>query len=682
MAAREKGKGTLPQSIPDSPPAGTGRRRWLPWLVPAVVVLLTFLAFLPALDNGFVNWDDDGTLTRNPHFRGLGWTQIRWMFTTFHLGHYVPLTWLSYGLDYTLWGMDPRGYHLTSLLLHCANALLFFFISRRLLRLAAGDPGSPVLLDLSSGLAALAFSIHPLRVQSVAWATERRDVLSGLFVLLSLTLYLTAREAPDGSRARRMRLAGSVGAFVLALLSKETAVLLLPFLVVLDVYPLARFGEGPGRWTGPAARRVWMEKLPFLLLVLAEVPVVFFAHVGSGVPIALHSSNITVPVRVTAFSFTVVNFLWMTCVPTEVLPVHFIPAGTDFASGKYLLFPPLAAGITWAVFSARNRMPGLLAAWACHMVSFAPLLVLLGPTAELTAGRYTYLPCLGFALLAGAGLRRAWRWSDGQLRGTRLRAAVLVLAAAALTGLGRATWRQTGLWHDSITMWTSTLAASPDSYLAHFKLGQAYAESGDLDAARAHYEGSLRILPDQALAHAGLAAVLVKQGKSLRAELHHLRAVQLSPGNAPLLNDLGNAYFVQAKYDAAASSYRKALALDPGLVEARLNLGNTFAVQGKLEAAEGEYLELLRLAPEAPEAHHNLGTVLLNRGRTEEALARYREAVRLNPGYAEAYNNLCSTLLKLGRVDEALPYCVRSERPDAAAPQRGPNGPEAPSSAR
>src|SRR5213594_1958908 len=158
-------------------------RRWVHWLVPVLIALVTFAAFLPALQNQFVDWDDAANFLDNPHYRGLGWIHLRWMWTT-HLGHYIPLTWMTLGLDYLLWGMNPLGYHLTNLLLHAANAAVFFFVVRWLLARALPSPSERGhALAVSAGFAALVFAIHPLRVESVAWVTERRDVLSGLFYL-------------------------------------------------------------------------------------------------------------------------------------------------------------------------------------------------------------------------------------------------------------------------------------------------------------------------------------------------------------------------------------------------------------------------------------------------------------------------------------------------------------------
>src|SRR2546430_4481167 len=252
----------MPQRERREPVTRALTQRWVYWLVPVLVALVTFAAFLPALQNQFVNFDDDKNFLDNPYYRGLGWSQLRWMWTT-HLGHYIPLTWMTFGLDYLLWGMNPVGYHLTSLLLHAANAVVFFFVVRRILTRALPSPSERGhALAVSAGFAALVFAIHPLRVESVAWVTERRDVLSGLFHLVTILVYLRACEGEE--RGRRWYWL-AVATFVLALLSKSMVVNLPIVLLILDVYPLRRLGGAIG-WWGEPARRGYVEKIPFVLL--------------------------------------------------------------------------------------------------------------------------------------------------------------------------------------------------------------------------------------------------------------------------------------------------------------------------------------------------------------------------------------------------------------------------------
>jgi len=220
------------------------------------VAVTSFVAFAPSLLNQFVDWDDLENFITNPYYRGLGWTQLTWMWTTVLTGHYVPLTWMTLGLDYLVWGLNPTGYHLTNVLLHSANAVVVYLIALPLLRYAI-----PAVTDdlqawrLSAAFAALLFAVHPLRVESVAWVTERRDVLSGLFYLLAIWAHVRDADAPiDASVRRRPWYWVSLGCFVLALLAKAITVTLPAVLVVLDVYPLRRLGGDAGGYWSRRAR--------------------------------------------------------------------------------------------------------------------------------------------------------------------------------------------------------------------------------------------------------------------------------------------------------------------------------------------------------------------------------------------------------------------------------------------
>jgi len=207
------------------------------------LALVTLLVFAPAVHHQFLDWDDLENFTSNQSFRGLGRTQLEWMWTTTLLGHWVPLAWMTLGLDYLVWGMNPLGYHLTNVLLHTANAIVFYFVALRLLGAAGAPAGTANRLAsaLGAAFAALVFAVHPLRVESVAWVTERRDVVSGLFYLMAILAYLRDSDVRNGDSRRRWYWI-SLGCFVLALLSKAITVTLPIVLVVLDVYPLRRLG--------------------------------------------------------------------------------------------------------------------------------------------------------------------------------------------------------------------------------------------------------------------------------------------------------------------------------------------------------------------------------------------------------------------------------------------------------
>src|SRR5437870_11997813 len=305
-----------PPRLPRDLVARTPAKGWGSWLVPALIAVVTFATFLPALHNQFVNWDDDKNFLENPHYRGLGWTQLSWMWTT-HLGHYIPLTWMTFGLDYLLWGMNPLGYHLTNLLLHAANAVVFFFITRRLLTRALPSPSERGhTLAVSAAFAALVFAIHPLRVESVAWATERRDVLSGLFYLSAVLAYLRACDRAERGGGWEWC---AVALFAGALLSKSMAVNLPVVLMILDVYPLRRLGGSLGWWSEPA-RRIYVEKIPFVLLAAAAAAIAVMAQLS--VHAAASLAQLSVPGRVAVSAYGLSFYLWKMVVPLNLSPLY------------------------------------------------------------------------------------------------------------------------------------------------------------------------------------------------------------------------------------------------------------------------------------------------------------------------------------------------------------------------
>src|SRR5213592_2620859 len=603
----------------------TSAQRWVRWLAPLLVALFTLAAFLPALQNQFVNWDDKDNFLDNPHYRGLGWTHLRWMWTT-HLGHYIPLTWMTLGLDYLLWGMNPVGYHLTNLLLHAANAVVFFFVVRRLLTRALSSPSERGhALALSAGFASLVFAIHPLRVESVAWATERRDVLSGLFYLLTILMYLRAREREERGRGWYWL---SVAAFVLALLSKSMVVNLPIVLLILDVYPLRRLGGAVGWWSAPA-RRVYVEKIPFVLLAAAASAVALMAQLSHDtmVPVVQLSALGRLAVSVYGVSF----YLWKTVAPVNLSPLYELPPTVNPWAMPFLLSYGLVLAITGIVLAFRRRVPGLPAAWVAYIVVLLPVLGIFQSGPQIAADRYTYLAGLGWASLAGAGLLSTWRrWPPFVLTG---------LAVVLLSGLGTLTWNQVEVWHDSEKLWTHALAIDPKTSMAQFGLGRVRADQGKPAEAIEHYRQALNIKPDYGAAHYNWGVVLGQQGKPAEAIEHYRLALQMRPNSAEAHTNWGLALADQGKLAEAIEHYRQALNIKPDYGAAHYNWGVVLGQQGKPAEAIEHYRLAVQMRPNSADAHNNWGALLGQQGRLADAIEHFQQALRLKPDFAEAHNN-------------------------------------------
>jgi protein O-mannosyl-transferase len=422
------------------------------WLAPAIVVIATFLTFLPVVQNDFVAWDDDRDLTGNPYWRGLGWTQLVWMFSL-HSQHYIPLTWVSFGFDYLVWGLNPVGYHLTNLLLHTASAVVFFFIARRLIELSMPTLQEQLAsLDIGAVFAALLFAIHPLRVESVAWAVERKDVLSGFFFLLTILLYLR------GSRRWKV-----VAVYILALFSKSIAVTIAPVLLVLDIYVLKR-------------RALW-EKF---WLALIAVPFAVASSIGESRAIF---EDVPLGVRSLTALFAPGWYAFKTLLPVNLSPLY--ERHLDFSSDPFVIACAVATvAVAFLVLILGRRWP---AVWACGVYTA----LVLGPTLGIvstsghemmtSADRYTYLSFLSWAVLSGGMLSGFLRVSVKTRREKRrcdlprLTAAAKAWAMAAMVVLlvfATLTWQQTQIWRNTGTFWRHVLKVDPNSSTAHYNFGR------------------------------------------------------------------------------------------------------------------------------------------------------------------------------------------------------------------
>jgi tetratricopeptide (TPR) repeat protein len=629
------------------------RARGVSWAIPLGIFLLTFLDFLPSLWNGFVDWDDPLNLLENPYYRGLGWAQLTWMFGGNNTNFYMPLTWLTYGLDYTLWGMNPAGYHLTSLILHALNACMFYFVALRLLRAARGaEPHRDSPLRAGAAFAALLFSLHPLRVESVVWATERRDVLSGFFYLLAILAYLRAVEpgAADTPRAR-VWYWGAAAAGLCAFLSKPMAVSLPVILVLIDIYPLRRLSFGPATWLSAAGRRVWLEKVPFILPAVA-ISIVALLRLDELIdPMALPPASW--PDRLAVSVYALAFYLWKSLLPWNLSALYEQPIPLDPTAWPILLSALAVAAVTASAVSLRNRWPSLLAVWLAFVVVLLPVLGIVQIQSMIAADRYTYLACLGWALLAGGILASA---VDSHAAGRLGKPAMVLITSGALAlpiALGAMAWMQTRVWRDSETLWAHTVAVTP-SARAQLHWGRTLIREGRPDQAILHLRESLRLRPGYVFARFDLGVALEAQGDLPAAIDEYREVLQVKPRVASVHYSLGSALHRLGRLDEAIDEYEAALRLEPGFWPAHVNLGVARAAQGRVAEAAEHYRQALHANPRIAVAENNLGRALLQLGRPEEATPHFQRAVDIDPRNADARNSLGSALAREGKIAEAI----------------------------
>ncbi len=678
----------------------TDRRRLLiDIFIPAIILLLTVLAFLPMLQNDFVNWDDFDTLVTNSRYQGLGLEQLRWMFTTFFLGHYQPLTWLTWSLDYLLWGKEPFGFHLTNLLIHGANAVLFYFVSRRLLQLAFGNlaDNQRMNLSLAAAFAALAFALHPLRVESVAWITERRDVLSANLLFWTLICYLRATTVQETDFVQRRWMAGALLFYVLSLFAKATGMTLAIVLGILDVYPLRRLSGNPTHWLGASARKVFLEKIPFLALGIMFATIALFAQEYAGALSRLEAYP--VPRRLAQVFYGILFYVWKTLLPLGLSPFYQLypkPNIFDPLDRPFVISAILVVVVTGGLFLLRKRWPAPLTAWACYIVFLSPVLGLAQSGPQFVADRYSYLSCLSWAVLAGAGLlyalrRRAQATVVDETFWTTMAPAGLVLVV-----LGLMTWGQTKIWYNSESLWRRAVAVNPQStraqaYLAnilktqnrfpeavdhyeqalridpdyteiHYNLAQALAGLNKLDLAIDHLRKYMEKTPPSALTHVDMGAFLRRQGKADEEIGEYQQALKIDPQSADAHFALGNALAMRGELEEAKKHLRLAVELSPQTGDYYLSLGNLLVKQGLLPDATETFRKAIRVKPDLLPARNNLGRLLAAQGDLPAAIEIFRETLRINPAFAPAHESLALALAEIGKQDEAMEHYREAAR--------------------
>jgi hypothetical protein len=558
----------------------------------AGIALAVVACFLPVVFNDFVDWDDPEAFANNPFYRGLGPDQLRWMFGNFLLGHYQPLAWLTLGLDYSLWGMHPAGYHLTSLLLHAANAVLCFFAIDTLLRLRGTD-GAASAWAAAAG--ALFFALHPLRVEPVAWAAIRGDTLAALFFLAAVLAYLKGR----------------VGLcfllFLMSLLSKATALALPVVLLVLDTLVTGRARRERGSV-------IWIEKIPFFALTGLAMFVAFQAKNMAQAVVASQGEVVHgLLERILQAGYGATFYLAKTLLPTNLVPLYPLERTFESPAPLYTICVALVVGTSVLLIAMRRRVPALLGAWIAYGALVSPVLGFAQSGPQLAADRYTYLASLPWsALLAGALVTLTSR--GGRLAGRRRvvgAGVVLVLLA-----LGMASFVQSRIWHDSITLWNRIVEVHPESGLVHFYRANTRRTTGDPQGAIADYDRALALrvpLRSDALMNRGAAWQLL--GDRERAIADMSEAIRIDSQARWYLNR-GSAR-VEWDPSAAIADWSEALRLDPDLVDAYHARGAARDVIGMRAGAIADYRSALeRASPDWPpraQVEGRLAYLLANR---------------------------------------------------------------------
>ncbi|MCK9419650.1 MAG: tetratricopeptide repeat protein [Nitrospirae bacterium] len=623
------------------------RTRLVKYSLAAATALLTFIVYLPALRNEFVNWDDMRYIVENPDIRSFDAAFFRWAFLGFHIGNWHPLTWISHALDYAIWGLNPLGHHLTNIILHAVNTAFVVVLALKLLdfmRERSAQNGAASFLNnrtilIAAGATGLLFGIHPVHVESVAWVAERKDLLCALFFLLSIIWY--AHYVSSKTYKTYML---TLGFFVLALMSKPMAVSLPVVLLILDWHPFSRIRSL--RTAGVS----FVEKLPFILLSIASSVLTILAQRTEG---AMASTEVVpLSIRMLVAAKSLILYLGKMIVPMDLIPFYPYPKDVSPASFAYLSTLALMIAITAACVIIAKRNRSWLSAWGYYVVTLLPALGIVQVGAQAMADRYTYLPSLGPFLIIGS--IAAWtsakiqeRW--GVSRQRLLNAGVLLIFGL----LSYATIQQTRIWHDSVTFWSYELEKEPDANIAYVNRGEAFAKRGQLDKAIRDFTEAISRKPSDYKAFYNRGILFSKLNLVSQALADYSEAIALKPSYYDAYNSRGALYAKREQFDKALADYTAAISIDPSRSQAYMNRGLTYDRAGQVDKARADFDKAIALDPNNADAYYNRGLFFNKAGRLDAALADLDRAITLNPGDPDAYYNRGVVFQKTGQVDKA-----------------------------
>jgi tetratricopeptide (TPR) repeat protein len=601
---------------------GSERRRAPVGVITLAVALAAVAAYLPALQNGYVDWDDDRYIVDNWAAHHLSWEGVRWAFTTFHEGNWTPIAWISHMADGTLFGLEPRGRHAASVVLHAGAAALLFVALFRLTRDAA-----------PSAFAAALFAVHPVNVESVAWLAERKNVLSALFAFATLAAYAGYAARPGPGRYAVVLLLAALS------LASKPALLALPLvLLLLDAWPLGRF-----------SRRAVLEKAPLAAICVAAAALAFAAQRSAhavvpldALPLAARLANAAVGLVRTAG-----HAVWPASL-SAFYPMAGTPEAPALGAAAVIGAAGLLAAITIAAIRLARRVPHLAVGWLWFLATIAPVCGLVQIGSHAMADRFAYVPLVGLFIAVAWSVPGARAWPPP------LRAAVP--AVLVLLALGTAAASRTGVWRDAQSLWRSVLRVYPNSRIAHTNYAVWLVQRGKIDDAAAHIREAALADPDNTAIRAAYGGALTRAGRADEAVTVLRDALRLDPSDVRTNLELARAYDALGSVDAAEEAAAAALAAAPGDAEALVLSAKALAAQGRSAEALERCERALRARPRDPAILFNIGAAQAALGRRADAIAAYERVLGLDPAHEEAHFNLANVLADEGRTDEAIAH--------------------------
>jgi protein O-mannosyl-transferase len=598
-----------------------------------LLAVATLAVYWPVHNHEFIHYDDGTYITENPEvFTGLSLQNTKWAFTTGYASNWHPFTWLSHQLDSSLFAENAGAHHLVNVLFHIANTILLFVVLNRITR-----------RFWPSAFVAALFALHPLHVESVAWAAERKDVLSTLFWLLTMLAYARYAERPSA-----VRYVVTLLFFVLGLLSKPMLITLPFVLLLLDYWPLLRFatkGEPFNQIRNPksAIRNIIIEKIPFLLLSVASSIITYIVQQKGGA-----MSVVQLKDRIANAIISYLTYIGKMFWPARLAVIYPYPASSDLAA-KAVIYAIMLILITVLLLYYGRRHKYLLVGWLWYLGTLVPVIGIIQVGVQAMADRYTYVPLIGlFVIIAfgAADLSQKIRLRKNALAAV---AGVILIACTITTSI------QLKYWKSSLLLFEHTLAVTKNNYTIYNNYANILNDLGRRTEAVQYLTESLRILPNTPDIHSNLGKTFMDLGRTNEAIEQYQKAIQIDPKFAMAHYNLGIALAAKGDYDAAIEQHKIYMGLEANLLQNE-NTPN----------AAGRFKKISAGKPDSAEIFRNLGYALARSGKPAEAIEYYNKSLRGDPDNIQTHGRLALALASLGRIDEALAQCriVLKARPD------------------
>jgi Tfp pilus assembly protein PilF len=622
--------------------------RHLKIMISLLLILSIIIAYGQVKNFDFIGYDDQEYITENSQVQeGITVDGIIWAFTSFHSANWHPLTWLSHMLDCELYRLNPMGHHLTNLIIHMANSILLFLV----FKLMTGAVWR-------SAFVAAIFAIHPLHVESVAWISERKDVLSTFFGLLMICAYYRYIKTPSLKNYLLVIIFLSLG-----LMAKPMLVTFPFVLLLLDFWPLKRFhykndnllqSEKTPYYGSKGIFRLILEKIPLFIPVVISSYLTFLAQKSGGTVKALEALSLKTRIANALVSY--VSYILKAIWPSDLAvfyphPGNTLPAWQIFGSALVI-----ATACFWVILTLR-KYPYIGVGLFWYLGTLIPVIGLVQVGNQAMADRYTYIPLIGFFIIV------SWGVSDLSIKWRYRKIILGIPAVIILSAMVVCTACQLTYWKNGITLFEHAIEVTENNYKAQNNLGTAFGLV-DLDKAVFHYKEALKIKPDYVTALNNLGTALLKKENYDEAVVYFNKVLKINPQKTDARMDLANIFFLQAKPEKAISQYKEILKTDPENANAHYNLAYMLSAQKKIDQAEHHYKETLRINPNHEKAHYNFANIELKQGKLKEALAHFSEAIKIKPDYVQAYNKIGLILFKQGKFKNAKVFFSKAVQID------------------